>query len=124
MVHSVINFDHYQATLRGFLVVLAISLHAVFEGIAMGLTNSISSVWFLLFAISCHKYVISFCISLQFITSGVRPLISVIYVATFSFISPIGAAIGIALSETGDDEVQPQPVLITCLLYTSDAADE
>ena len=29
-----------QAALRGFLVVLAISLHAVFEGIAMGLTDN------------------------------------------------------------------------------------
>ena len=34
------DVDLVQAALRGFLVVLAISLHAVFEGIAMGLTNN------------------------------------------------------------------------------------
>jgi len=72
-------------------------------------------VWFLLFAISSHKYVIAFCISLQFVTSGVKPLISVVYVSTFSFISPVGAAIGIALSEVGDKEVETQTVLITVL---------
>ena len=33
-------YTKLQAALRGFLVVLAISLHAVFEGIAMGLTNN------------------------------------------------------------------------------------
>ena len=59
-----------QATLRGFLVILALSLHAVFEGIALGLTRSESSVWFLFFAIASHKYVISFCIGMQFIASG------------------------------------------------------
>merc|ERR1719402_131060 len=81
----------FEAALRGFLVVLAISLHAVFEGIAMGLTNNTRSVWLLFIAISAHKYVISFCISLQFVTSGLRTSISIIYFATFALISPVGA---------------------------------
>ena len=34
------ELPYFQAALRGFLVVLAISLHAVFEGIAMGLTDN------------------------------------------------------------------------------------
>ena len=60
----------FQAALRGFLVILALSLHAVFEGIGLGLAQTSKSAWFLFFAISCHKYVISFCIGMQFINSG------------------------------------------------------
>ena len=56
------------------------------------------SVWLLFIAISAHKYVISFCISLQFVTSGLKPLLSIIYFSTFALISPVGAGIGIALS--------------------------
>lgn len=67
---DLLNSDSFQAALRGFLVILALSLHAVFEGIALGLTHTSSSVWFLFFAIACHKYVISFCVGMQFISSG------------------------------------------------------
>ncbi len=72
----------------------------MFEGIALGLTGSIKSVWFIFFAIASHKYVISFCVGTQFVTSGVRPLVSALYVATFAFISPLGAAIGLVMSAT------------------------
>ena len=60
----------FEATLRGFLVILALSLHAVFEGIALGLTATESSVWYLFFAVASHKFVISFCIGMQFVSSG------------------------------------------------------
>ena len=63
----------FEATLRGFLVILALSLHAVFEGIALGLTATESSVWYLFFAVASHKFVISFCIGMQFVSSGKSP---------------------------------------------------
>ena len=44
---------------------LAISLHSVFEGIAMGLRTKASIVWYLCFAIAVHKFIIAFCIGLQ-----------------------------------------------------------
>jgi len=105
----------FEAALRGFLVVLAISLHAVFEGIAMGLTDNARSVWLLFIAISAHKYVISFCISMQFVTSGLPALLSIIYFSTFALISPIGAGIGILVSETVKSEAETQTVTVTVL---------
>merc|ERR1719427_2385811 len=105
----------FEAALRGFLVVLAISLHAVFEGIAMGLTDNPKSVWLLFIAISAHKNVISFCISMQFVTSGLKPLLSIIYFSTFALISPVGAGIGILLSETVKSEAETQTVVVTVL---------
>jgi len=105
----------FEAGLRGFLVVLAISLHAVFEGIAMGLTDNTRSVWLLFIAISAHKYVISFCISMQFVTSELPTVLSITYFSTFAIISPVGAAIGIAISETVESEAETQTVTITVL---------
>eukprot|EP00095_Tigriopus_kingsejongensis_P004214 maker-scaffold1792_size27886-snap-gene-0.4 protein:Tk04214 transcript:maker-scaffold1792_size27886-snap-gene-0.4-mRNA-1 annotation:"zinc transporter zip1" len=105
----------FEATLRGFLVILALSLHAVFEGIALGLTHTVSSVWFLFFAIASHKYVISFCIGMQFVSSGIKPLLNVIYVATFALISPLGAGLGILLSESVTSEASLQNSLVTIL---------
>merc|ERR1719285_320172 len=105
----------FEAALRGFLVVLAISLHAVFEGIAMGLTDNPKSVWLLFIAISAHKYVISFCISMQFVTSGLPALLSIIYFSTFALISPVGALIGILISETVKSEAETQTMAVTVL---------
>ena len=55
----------FQVAMRGFFIMLAISLHAVFEGIAMGLGKKASMVWYLCFAIAIHKFIIAFCIGLQ-----------------------------------------------------------
>jgi len=113
--HDLAGNVQSTAALRGFLVVLAISLHAVFEGIAMGLTNNTRSVWLLFVAISAHKYVISFCISLQFVTSGLQQHLSIIYFSTFAIITPVGAGIGILLSETISSEAEAQTVAVTVL---------
>jgi len=107
------NENSFQVALRGFLVILALSLHAIFEGMAVGLTQKASYVWYLFFAIAAHKFVISFCIGIQFVSSGLRPLFIVLYQSTFSLFSPIGIAIGIALTETvsREEEVQGPEVI-------------
>jgi len=81
----------------------------------MGLTDNPKSVWLLFIAISAHKYVISFCISMQFVTSGLPPLLSIIYFSTFALISPVGAGIGILISETVKSEAETQTVAVTVL---------
>lgn len=55
----------FQAAFRGFFIILALSLHAIFEGIAMGLGQKASFVWYLCFAIAAHKFIIVFCVGLQ-----------------------------------------------------------
>ena len=55
----------FQVALRGFFIILAISLHAVFEGVAMGLGTKASFVWYLCFAVAVHKSIIAFCIGVQ-----------------------------------------------------------
>ena len=55
----------FQVAMRGFFILLAISLHAIFEGIAIGLGAKASFVWYLCFAIAAHKFIIAFCIGLQ-----------------------------------------------------------
>jgi len=87
----------FQVAMRGFFIMLAISLHAVFEGIAMGLGTKASFVWYLCFAIAVHKFIIAFCIGLQMTTSGMTRTLIFAYMGTFSLITPVGIAIGIGL---------------------------
>merc|ERR1719153_1173436 len=48
-----------QATARGFLVILALCIHDLFEGIALGVNKRTTGVYFLLLAFASHKWVIS-----------------------------------------------------------------
>ena len=59
----------FKAAFRGFMVVLAISLHAIFEGIAMGTLGKASVIWYLCFAIAAHKFIIAFCVGMQVCTT-------------------------------------------------------
>ena len=52
---------------------------------------------------------------MQFVTSGLKPLLSIIYFSTFALISPVGAGIGILLSETVKSEAETQTVVVTVL---------
>uniref|UniRef100_W8BEG7 Zinc transporter ZIP3 n=2 Tax=Ceratitis capitata TaxID=7213 RepID=W8BEG7_CERCA len=45
---------------------VALSLHSAIEGIAIGVQNSATKVLFLLGAVACHKFVMGFCLGLEF----------------------------------------------------------
>merc|ERR1712241_1292464 len=58
--------------LKDFFTILALSLHSLFEGLAIGLEESIDDVWTFFIAIASHKFVVSFCVSLEMQQSGTR----------------------------------------------------
>ena len=54
------------------MVVVALSVHSLFEGMAIGLEESSSGVWTLMLAISIHAVPIVFCIGTDMISSGLK----------------------------------------------------
>ena len=50
------------SSLRGFLVLVALSVHSLFEGMAVGLEETSVGVWQLFLAIAIHSTAIVFCI--------------------------------------------------------------
>ncbi|KAK6633787.1 hypothetical protein RUM44_004394 [Polyplax serrata] len=100
-------------TLRGFFTVLALSFHAVFEGLAVGLENEVSNVWYLFLAIATHKFVISFCVGVDLVSTRTKNLLIMLYLGTFAFVTPLGIGIGIGLS---NDSVTSGNELSTLIL--------
>ena len=88
---------------RGLLAVLALSFHAVFEGLAVGLESSVGNVWYLFAAIATHKLVIAFCVGVELISTRTRLVLIFVYLATFAAVTPLGIGVGIALSNDGED---------------------
>lgn len=81
-----------------FLTIMALSVHEVFEGMAVGLEDQAPMVWYLLAAISCHKIILSAFVGLQLLATKSKPSISYIFITIYAFTSSIGILVGLLVS--------------------------
>ncbi|XP_019955119.1 zinc transporter ZIP1 [Paralichthys olivaceus] len=96
--HVHVDFQAHSP-FRSFMLFLSLSLHSVFEGLAIGLQNTDSKVLEICIAILVHKSIIVFSLSVKLVQSAVRPLWVAAYIGVFAMMSPLGIAIGISVME-------------------------
>lgn len=48
-------------------------------------------------AVSAHKLVIAFCIGVELIATRTKTWLTIVYITTFAFVSPLGIGIGLIL---------------------------
>lgn len=103
-----------NTSVQGLLTVLALSFHAIFEGLAVGLEPSIASVVYLAAAIATHKLVISFCVGMELYVAGASTRTTLGYLTIFSMVTPIGIAVGLALGHFKNDSenLGPTPTIL------------
>ncbi|ESO10601.1 hypothetical protein HELRODRAFT_144444, partial [Helobdella robusta] len=90
---------------RSIVLVLALSLHHLFEGLSIGLQMSVSNVWHLTIAVMCHEIAICFSMGLQFYKTDKKLTKKVFVILLVAcIIGPGGIIIGLAISETGGTE--------------------
>ncbi|XP_022920155.2 zinc transporter ZIP1-like [Onthophagus taurus] len=109
--HNQINFDENNS-FSGLMAVLALSFHAVFEGLAVGLENSVQKVWYLFAAIATHKLVIAFCVGLELVTSNTKTIKTILYIGTFAVVTPLGIGAGIVLKNSGTSDIDITSVIL------------
>jgi len=98
------NHDTHLTSVRGFLIVLSLSIHELFEGLTIGLQRNTGYVWYLLGAFAAHKLVIAFCVGIELLGSRTKYVLILIYMAMFALVSPIGIGSGIGLiQDSGND---------------------
>ncbi|KAM4593649.1 zinc transporter ZIP1 [Odontesthes bonariensis] len=96
--HIHVDFQAHSP-FRSFMLFLSLSLHSVFEGLAIGLQNSESKVLEICIAILVHKSIIVFSLSVKLVQSAIRPMWIALYILVFAVMSPLGIAIGISVME-------------------------
>lgn len=103
-----------NTSVQGLLTVLALSFHAIFEGLAVGLEPSISSVAYLAAAIATHKLVIAFCVGMELYVAGASTKTTLGYLSIFSMVTPIGIAVGLVLDHFKNDSenLGPTPTIL------------
>ncbi|CAM1314483.1 SLC39A3 (predicted) [Pycnogonum litorale] len=80
--------------IKGLIIIVALSIHAVFEGMAIGLQNSVKHVWMLFVGMLFHKLVLAFCVGLETFLHGVSQKTVILYMLVFASMSPIGVIVG------------------------------
>lgn len=102
------------AEIRNLLIVIAISFHGIFEGMAIGLQDTVEDVWYMFFAVSLHECTILFCIGIELISNKTKVLRMVLYVLIVSLVSPVGIAIGIVITERSFGAGGVQTLVVGC----------
>jgi zinc transporter 1/2/3 len=86
-----------SSTFRSILLLIALSLHSVFEGLAVGLQKNLSDVFEITIGILIHKAIIAFSLGMTLAQSTLSYFHSFLSVLTFSLASPIGIGFGLMI---------------------------
>ncbi|XP_036395272.1 zinc transporter ZIP1-like [Megalops cyprinoides] len=111
-VHLHVDFNSHSA-IRSFILVFSLSLHSVFEGLAVGLQRDGHQVLEICMALLLHKSVIALSLALKLTQGRLRRAAVAGCILVFSIMSPLGIGLGVALTES---EATPQHQLICSTL--------
>lgn len=89
-----------EGSIRTYILVFALSLHSIFEGLALGLIVELDRLAQIATAVTIHKSIIAFSLGVSMVQHqmGIRTIVKATLI--FSFMGPIGIAIGIAVLDS------------------------
>ena len=87
------------AQVRSIVMMIALALDCIFEGMALGLMYTNVAVWNLFIAIIGHEFIVSFCLGLELVRTQKRTRGVVLSGVFYALTPAIGVAIGIAIFE-------------------------
>ncbi len=87
-----------HSTFRALLLLIALSFHSLFEGLAIGLQTVIGELFSVFMAVIMHKAVLAFALGLNIAQTNLDRWKKWLSVTVFSVASPLGMAVGIALT--------------------------
>ena len=95
-----------QKKLSGFIMLLALSIHGLFECLALGIQSTFKSTLFLFIALMIHKWAEAFALGIFFVQAKLLKKNYYLLILFFAFIAPVGVSLGIILSKTANELVE------------------
>ncbi|XP_036893522.1 zinc transporter ZIP2-like isoform X1 [Sturnira hondurensis] len=87
-----------QGPFRALVLLLSLSFHSVFEGLAVGLQTTVAATVELCLAVLAHKGLVVFGVGLRLVQRGTAPRWAVLSILSFALMSPLGLALGLAVA--------------------------
>lgn len=90
--------------LRSYILVIALSLHSVFDGIVIGLSGKTTDVWTLFTAVVFHKSLVALSLGSKLLKMShcISKRTIFFLLLTFTLTTPIGGTIGILMTSYGN----------------------
>ncbi|KAK1338732.1 hypothetical protein QTO34_019389 [Cnephaeus nilssonii] len=82
---------------RALILLLSLSFHSVFEGLAVGLQTTVASTVQLFLAVLAHKGPVVFSVGLRLVQIGTASRWAVFCIMSFALMSPLGIALGLVV---------------------------
>uniref|UniRef100_A0A8C8ZHN0 Solute carrier family 39 member 2 n=1 Tax=Prolemur simus TaxID=1328070 RepID=A0A8C8ZHN0_PROSS len=86
-----------RSPLRALILLLSLSFHSVFEGLAVGLQPTVAATLQLCLAVLAHKVLVVFGVGLRLVQIGTGSRWAVISILSLALMSPVGLAFGLAV---------------------------
>ncbi|KAI8487579.1 hypothetical protein Bbelb_345720 [Branchiostoma belcheri] len=96
---SVISHDSSGRNVHTFLLLIALSVHGAFEGIALGVQPSQSSLLSLFFVVVVHKSILALSLGMNVATGNLSLSCKVVTCVVFSVAGPAGQGIGLLVTD-------------------------
>lgn len=104
-----VHHDHHivltDGSFRAYVLLVAMSIHSIFAGIAFGISDSGRETFDMFIAMISHKWSEALTVGVSLITSRISSNRSFYMILFFSFITPFGILIGCLLSGMSDTVV-------------------
>jgi len=97
--HHELDDAFERGLLRSLLLLIALSFHSLFEGLAIGLQSSTRQLISIFMAVIVHKSIMAFSLGLNLAQNREWTSSFLLSVFVFSLASPLGVALGIGLME-------------------------
>lgn len=93
-----------QIGVRAITLLLALSFHTIFDGLAVGLQETEADIWTTTAAISIHKTIVAVSLGLELAANmRDRPVKAFLFLFLFALVAPIGVAIGMGVTSSHVD---------------------
>lgn len=92
-----------ESSLRVYILIIALSMHSIFEGLALGLITDVDRLAQIAGAIVIHKSIIAFSLSVNLVQHEMETKTVVKSTLLFSIMGPIGIGIGMAVLDNSTE---------------------
>lgn len=89
------------SSITPYILLIALSLHGIFEGIALGVMNTFKECSILFSAIILHQWAAAFALGISFYKSGTQTDLFIKMILIFTCFGPLGIIIGMIFSDAG-----------------------
>ena len=86
-----------HSSFRMYILIIALSLHSLFEGLSVGLITDVDMLIQLLIALLLHKSIISFALGVKLVDGGLKPRFIIKGIILFAAMAPLGVGLGLAV---------------------------